>query len=306
MRSVYLKSIWYCLALIFGCIVASGPSVLIAETAQLQPGPVGSPHGKWNEQLWWVPVRPDPHGNQVFLLETLVYRPSGPGKFPLVTINHGLPFGGTLDADLLHKGSPYDLKRAALWFAEHGYAVAVPNRRGVGRSQGQFADSPDHEWSHKDLILEGKATASDIANVVVYMQRQPFVDQTKVVVLGNSAGGWGSLALATDPPTGVVGVINFSGGRTRPADRIALINAAQELGKRNRLPQLWLYSASDRLYDLSLASAMYKAFSSQSKQKVEFIQLPSFQSDGHVIFQKGNPNLWAAPVQQFLQSLPTD
>ena len=167
-------------------------------------------------------------------------------------------------------------------------------------------ESPDYRSLHKDLILEGKATASDIAKAVIYLREQSFVDPTRVIVVGYSAGGWGSLALATEPPKGVVGVINFSGGRTHPANWAALVDAAAKLGERNRLPQLWLYSANDSLYYPSLARAMYDAFARRSQPKVAFAELPSFGFDGHRLFSDGSPTLWAAPVEQFLQSLPVE
>jgi len=52
------------------------------------PGPAEVPLGPDNKQLWWVPIDA---GSEESLLEPTVYRPSGPGPFPLVTINHGKP-----------------------------------------------------------------------------------------------------------------------------------------------------------------------------------------------------------------------
>jgi dienelactone hydrolase len=290
--------------LICGWVFLCPLSSVIAETPSLQAGPVGEPQGKWNEQLWWVPVR---SGGQVFLLETLVYRPSGPGKFPLVTLNHGLPLAGENYTSRLRKRSPYELKTAALWFVEHGYVVAIPMRRGVGRSQGNFAEAGHGQFSHPDLVSDGKATASDIGQVVTYMEKQPFVDPTRVVVVANSAGAWGALVLATDPPKGVIGVINFAGGRrgspALPVKDSDLVDAAAKLGERNRVPQLWLYSANDKLYNLSLSQAMYDAFAKRSRFKAEFSELPAFASNGHRLLYDGSPTLWAQPVERFLRSV---
>jgi len=301
-RGAHFRLCW--LGLIWGWL--SIVPLAIAETASPQVGPVGQPQGKWNEQLWWVPVR---SGSQLFLLETLVFRPSGPGKFPLVTLNHGLPLAAPNYTSLLRKRSPYEFKTAALWFVDHGYAVAIPMRRGVGRSQGNFAEGSHGYPSHPTLVLDGKATASDIGTVVSYMRQQPFVDPARVVVVGNSAGSWGALVLATDPPKGVVGVINFGGGRrgslTIPVKDNDLVDAAAKLGEQNQLPQLWLYSANDKLYDLTLAHAMYDAFVKRSRFEVEFSELPPFGSGGHRILYDASPTLWEQPVERFLQSLTT-
>jgi len=101
----------------------------------------------------------------------------------------------------------------------------------------------------------------------------------------------------------VVGVINFAGGRKAATGD--LVGAAAKLGERNRLPQLWLYSANDKLYDPALAHAMYDAFAKRSRFKVEFSELPSFSNNGHRIIYDASPTLWAAPVERFLQSVAT-
>ena len=133
------------------------------------------------------------------------------------------------------------------------------------------------------------------------------VHAARVVVVGNSAGAWGVLVLATDPPKGVVGVINVGGGRrgslTVTVKDNDLVEAAATLGQNNRLPQLWLYSANDKLFSLALGHAMYDAFAKRSRFKVEFSDLPPFASSGHRLLYDGSPTLWEQPVERFLQSL---
>ena len=46
-----------------------------------------------------------------------------------------------------------------------------------------------------------------------YGQKLPFVNSAQVVLMGKSAGGFASLALAAQQPAGLRGVINFAGGR---------------------------------------------------------------------------------------------
>jgi hypothetical protein len=64
-------------------------------------------------------------------------------------------------------------------------------------------------------------------------------------------------------------------------------------------------SANDKLYNLTLAHAMYDAFMKRSRFKVEFSELPSFGSGGHRILYDASPTLWEQPVERFLQSLTT-
>ena len=99
-----------------------------------QAGQAEAPLGPDNKQLWWVPIK---GGAEQLLLETMVYRPSGPGPFPLVTINHGKPRLGATDPSAMRPG----FGAAAHWFVDRGFAVAVPMRPGYGRSSGQISDT---------------------------------------------------------------------------------------------------------------------------------------------------------------------
>jgi hypothetical protein len=147
--------------------------------ADPQAGPVGAPLGPDNWQQWWVPITTPETGSRVFLLETVVYRPTGDGPFPLVTINHGKPRGGEVVARAMHP----DYVLAAQWFVDRGFAVAVPMRRGYGSSQGEIGDIAGN-CDHRDYFTSARLAAAEIEGVIAYMQRQSFVDPKNVVVLG--------------------------------------------------------------------------------------------------------------------------
>jgi dienelactone hydrolase len=77
--------------------------------------------------------------------------------------------------------------------------------------------------------------------VLAYPQDQPFVARERVVLVGQSAGGWASLALAARQPQGVRGVLNFAGGRGSPSPGVVCAPealAAARFGARTRLPSL--------------------------------------------------------------------
>jgi dienelactone hydrolase len=168
------------------------------------PGPVDIPLGPDNKQLWWIPLGT---GAEQSLLETTVYRPSGPGPFPLVTINHGKPRPGSTDPQAMHPG----YSAAAHWFVNRGFAVAVPMRRGYGLSQGQISDTAG-PCSDRDYFATALKTAADMESVVAYLRNQRFVDRNRVIVVGQSYGGLGALGVAYDKVEGVIGIINFAGG----------------------------------------------------------------------------------------------
>jgi dienelactone hydrolase len=268
-----------------------------------RPGPVEMALGPDNRQLWWVPIDA---GVEQFLLETMVYRPSGPGPFPLVTIDHGKPRPGSTDPSTMHPG----FGAAAHWFVDRGFAVAVPMRRGYGLSQGPISDTVG-PCSDRDYFATALKTAAEMEGVVAYLRTQSFIDRNRVVVVGQSYGGLGALGVAYDKPEGVIGIVNFAGGAgsNRPGEicsgRERLIAAVGKLGERNRLPQVWLYAANDHYFEPSLAHAMVEAYRAKSRAPVIFIDLPPFGEDGHLTFTRGDPAIWAAPVNGYLASLQT-
>ena len=158
------------------------------------PGPVDIPLGADNKQIWWVPIETEAEQS---LLETTVYRPSGPGPFPLVTINHGKPRPGVTDPQAMHPS----YGAAAHWFVERGFAVAVPMRRGYGLSSGPISDTAG-PCGDRDYFATALKTAADMAGAIAYLRNQRFVDRNRVIVVGHSYGGLGALGVAYDKVAG--------------------------------------------------------------------------------------------------------
>lgn len=276
-----------------------------AGAADPQAGPTGVPLGGDNWQQWWVPITTPATGARVFLLETVVYRPTGDGPFPLVTINHGKPRGTQTVLPEMHPG--YDA--AAGWFVDRGFAVAVPMRRGYGASQGEISDIAG-SCDHRDYFATARLTAVEMEGVIAYMQRQSFVDPKNVVVLGHSWGALGALGVAYDAPPGIVGIVNFAGGGgsfapgqiCSGADR--LIADVGRLGTGNLVPQIWLYAENDHFFAPPLAHAMFEAYRANARAPVTFVDLPPFDGDGHSTIAGGDPAIWGPAVGKFLAGLP--
>ena len=97
-----------------------------------------------------------------------------------------------------------------------------------------------------DYRVSGAATADSIQAALDYLVQQPFVKKADAVIVGQSAGGWGALALASRNPRNVKAVINFAGGRGghaggRPNNNCKperLIAAAGSFGASARIPVL--------------------------------------------------------------------
>ncbi|MBZ0146332.1 MAG: hypothetical protein K8F62_02160, partial [Pseudorhodoplanes sp.] len=100
--------------------------------AQLAAGPQGPEQGALRQQLWLVPSQ-----DKSALMRTAIFRPFGPGPFPLVIINHGSVHSESRRAKW---GQPTFLP-ASEWFVQRGYAVAVPQRPGHGKTGGPYLES---------------------------------------------------------------------------------------------------------------------------------------------------------------------
>jgi dienelactone hydrolase len=297
-RRQSIAAVWLALMLL---LAAAGGAV-----AGPQAGPVGPLMGPYNWQQWWVPITTPATGSRVFLLETVVYRPAGAGPFPLVTINHGKPRGG----EIVARGMSPDYVLAAQWFVDRGFAVAVPMRRGYGRSEGDIGDVAG-KCNDRDYFASAQLTAAEMEGVAAYMRRQSFVDADEVVVLGHSWGGLGALGVAYDSPPGVVGIINFAGGAGSFAPgqicsgKERLIAAVGRLGAADRIPEIWLYAENDQYFAPPLAHAMYDVYRAKAKAPVTFVDLPAFDSNGHFVIMRGDPNTtWGPAVERFLTGLP--
>jgi dienelactone hydrolase len=137
------------------------------------------------------------------------------------------------------------------------------------------------------------------------------VKKTDVIVVGQSAGGWGALALASRNPRNVKAIINFAGGRggrqgDRPNNNCApgkLIEAARSFGATARVPVLSIYTENDTYFAPSVSKPLNEAFRAAGG-RVDFHLLPPFGLDGHSLLGARNGvELWAPVVEKFLKDV---
>ncbi len=236
----------------------------------------------------------------VLRLQTLVLVPQGGGRFPLAVLSHGAP---RKDSDRPTM-SPADLLDVGTWLVGQGYAVAIPMRRGYGLSQGPYAEGYG-SCSHPNFVRAGRSSAEDIEAVVRYMRGQSFVDADRVVLVGHSAGAWGSLAAASEDPPGVVAAVAFAPGRaSRAPDEVCdgngLVAAARVFGETTRIPVLVIDSNNDHYFSIRLAKSIFEGFSATTHATAEFVDAPGCFSDGHMLIH-WCPNAWHSAVALFLQ-----
>jgi dienelactone hydrolase len=288
------RSVLYCCI----ALLVAMPFAALAQT----PGPQGEPRGGLREQVFLVPFAPDVGaGDQ--LMHTIVFRPRGDGPFPLAVINHGSPREASDRAKMTAR-----FGAASSWFVERGFAVAVPTRRGYGPTGGGWMEDQGR-CNSPDYHNAGLRTSQDIRSAVLYFRGQRFVDANRIVLVGQSAGGWGVLASVGQKFPGVVAAVNFAGGRgSRGADDVctpyALVQAAKRYGSGVDVPVLSLYTANDKYFNPSLARQMFDAFVEGGAAKARFLQLPAFGEDGHEMFgNRDSPPVWGPHVEPFLREV---
>ena len=253
-----------------------------------------------DERLLHIPMTvPGPSGPRRLTLEATLYRPAGPGPFPLVVLSHGTPRNP--EQRVAQGRLTYSVQ--AWKFVSMGFAVVIPMRRGYGHSEGSYAED-EGPLDQANFYGAGVESARDLRATVEYVSSLPFIDPQRLVLAGHSSGGFASLILASRGLPGVRGIINFNGGRGSAArfncspDR--LIEACGLAGRTTRVPTLWIYSENDSYFPPRLAREMHAAFH-RAGGRGEFVMLPPFCEEGHFLFTDVRGlALWTPVVSRFL------
>lgn len=110
------------------------------------------------------------------IVDGFLTKPAGPGPFPAIVHLHGC--GGLAD-EVKRGGSHYWSQRLASW----GYAVLV-------------VDSFTSRGINNTCSGESAPRVADAYGALAWLARQPFVDATRIAVIGLSAGGIATLSIA--------------------------------------------------------------------------------------------------------------
>ena len=234
-------------------------------------------------------------------IDVTVLRPAGAGPFPLAVISHGSP---RTPAER-EKWSRQRFLKQAEPFLALGFAVVVPTRRGYGSSQGPWAEGFG-SCDFPDYYHAGLEGARDVRAAIDAVKRESWADSRRIVLVGVSAGGWASIAAASEPLDGLVGIVNFAGGRgSRGPDNVCsegrLVKAIGEFGEATRVPALFIYSENDHFFGPDLARRMHEAYV-RAGAKAEFIAVPPSGDDGHGYFIREVAD-WSPRVTAFLRRI---
>ena len=115
-------------------------------------------------------------------------------KYPVVMT----VYGGPESHDVFNK---FSTDTWAQWLAQNGYLVANVNNRGIANYGSAFMKSV-----YKQL---GKLESSDFTETAQYLAKMPFVDGSKMAIMGTSYGGYSTTyTLLTHPGVFKVGIAN--------------------------------------------------------------------------------------------------
>lgn len=247
---------------------------------------------RMNEQVVMVPAV---SGNDSVQLETTIFKPPGPGPFPLLIMNHGKALG-----------NPHQQPRDRFYvisreFVRHGYAVVIPMRKGFAQSTGTYVEKTC------DMAANGQMQADDLTSVLNYIGTQSWADKNRIVVAGQSYGGLATMAFGTRGFPGVKGLINFAGGLKIHGGscqwQASLINAFAEFGRNTMVPSLWFYGENDSHFSPELATRMHAVYK-QAGGNAQLVQFGQFKKDAHGMSSSWDGvKIWWPETERFLKAI---
>jgi dienelactone hydrolase len=281
-------------------------AILLLFAAPMVHAPAGDQDAdrRIREEIWALPL-PLP-------MFAYLVRPVGDGPFPLVIMNHGV----ALNAKERSFFPLVEFRDAARWFAGRGYLVVAPVGSGFGAAA---IDIPERAIYGPFFLKIGKCGNPNFRDaglaiaqvdlwIIDYLAAENLIVPKDAIVVGQSAGGWGSVALSSLNPPQVKAIITFAAGRGgrvdgKPNNNCApdrLVEAAGEFGRTSRVPMLMIYIENDTYFGPALSKRMHEAFTAAGG-RAEYHLLPPFGDEGHFLI--GSPDaiaIWSPLVTKFL------
>ncbi|MEO6918300.1 MAG: alpha/beta fold hydrolase [Collimonas sp.] len=228
------------------------------------------------------------------------FKPAGPGPFPPVIINHGR--SGTDRS----KPPRFRYTQQVRFFTERGFAVFVPTRLGYGDTGVEPDPEDSGGCAQKDYGPMAEAASTEVLAVLDYAKRQSYVNPERVLLVGQSVGGYTTTATAARMPQGLVAAINFAGGAGGDPDKHPgvpcqdgkLESMYAQFGKTSKAPMLWIYTENDLYFGPKYSQEWHAAFT-KAGGHAEYKLMPAYGKNGHLLFSSGT-TVWAPVVADFL------
>lgn len=245
-----------------------------------------------------------PGSNGNYNIAAKILRPEGVGPYGAIVLNHGAP----VSAEERRNETPDLLLHTASIFARRGYVVVMPLRRGFGATGGEFAEDAG-SCRNPDYRRGESAAADDVIAAYDYARTLPYVDGSRMILAGQSAGGVASIFTAgARAPQGLVAVLAFAAGRGGnparnpgvPCAVEPLARVFDELGKSVKVPVLFHYAENDHFFNPQTSRLWYERFTAGGA-RAEYVLQPAFGKDGHYIFSDDSGvRYWLPAVERFL------
>ncbi len=258
------------------------------------------------ETIAYVPVTVQPLVGGLRSGEMIIthYKPPGDGPFPALIALHGR------GSDRAKPGRWRYLDIARHW-TRRGFAVFVPTRLGYGDTGLQPDPESTGPCNGKRFEVAAEAASRQVLATIDFAVAQPWIDKSKVIVKGQSVGGFAAIATVGKNHPSVIASINFAGGaggdpKTRPGnpcqgERLGAVYAAAGSANAGATPTLWLYAENDNYWGQTLPRRWHAAFTEAGGQ-AEFVMFPPLGNEGHALLRNGR-HLWRPAVDRFLGQL---
>lgn len=245
-----------------------------------------------------------------------VYRPAKNDRHQVVLFSHEST-GGWVRSPKESSGAPP--RSVVEFFISRGFTLVAPMRRGVGFSTGTYREECPLSAGQCSV---SENTSSGIAGLQEAIRdTDAVIDQiilgkllppnSKILLAGESRGGFLSLIMAGRRPEVFTGVVNFVGGWLAIADVFPASENATRMqfqgdqlaaaGKRARIPTVWIYAARDAFYSETVTRQFFKAFM-EAGGRGDYIFVSEHPlRNGHGIASQ--LPLWGTRVDRFLAEL---
>lgn len=299
--NVFLR---YVAALTTALACAVGSSAAQAPAAESEDAPAIKLATELREAVARVPVTVQPIYGDQRSGEMIIthFRPEGDGPFPAVIMHHGR---STTNRATPGRWRYLDVVR---YWTRRGVAVFVPTRLGYGDTGLEPDPEETGNCGNKRYDVAAEAVAVQSMAAIEFATQQPWVDRQRIIVMGQSMGGFTAIASMARRHAGVIAGINFAGGGggdpvTRKQDpcsvsRMGNVFAAAGKANGGTTPMLWLYSENDNYWGPSIPRKWHEAYTAAGG-KADFVMFPPVSTEGHRLLADGMA-LWRPVLDRFV------
>ncbi len=233
------------------------------------------------------------------------FKPPGDGPFPAVIMNHGR------DSNQRANPARYRYSDVARYWLRRGVAVFVTTRLGYGDSG--MEQDPEFTGPCDAKQYDAAAAVTNVQTLatVDFAIKQPWVNPNKIILMGQSMGGFATVVAMGAKHPSVIAGINFAGGsggdavnrKANPCGYHRVATTFEKAAKANggSTPMLWLYSENDNYWGPDIPRKWHAAYTGAGG-KAEFAAFGPVSTDGHSLLAKGMP-LWRPVLDQFITTL---